>query len=152
MSRNTNKTNIGSRTYQQVREDLLARREIALLDVREEAPHAQAHPLFAANLPFSHLELLAYARIPRRDTAIVVLDDGEGLAQKAAARLVALGYSNVRLLEGGVSGWRAAGGELFQDVNVPSKSFGELVESKRHTPSLSAQEVKALLDAKEDVV
>lgn len=145
-------SSIASRTYQQVREDLLARREVALLDVREEAPHAEAHPLFAANLPFSHLELLAYARIPRRDTAIVVLDDGEGLAQKAAARLVALGYAEVSVLAGGVSGWKAAGGELFQDVNVPSKSFGELVESKRHTPSLSAQEVKALLDAKADVV
>ncbi|WP_081768835.1 rhodanese homology domain-containing protein [Herbaspirillum sp. RV1423] len=144
--------NVSTRTFRQVREDLLARREIALLDVREEAPHAEAHPLFAANLPFSHLELLAYARIPRRDTAIVVLDDGEGLAQKAAARFVALGYGDVSILDGGVKGWKAAGGELFQDVNVPSKSFGELVESKRHTPSLSAPEVKALLDAKEDVV
>jgi len=143
---------IGTRSYQQVREDLLARREIALLDVREEAPHAEAHPLFAANLSFSHLELLAYARIPRRDTTIVVLDDGEGLAQKAAQRFVALGYSNVSVLDGGVTAWKAAGGELFQDVNVPSKSFGELVESKRHTPSLSAPEVKALLDAKENVV
>ncbi|MFJ9532301.1 rhodanese-related sulfurtransferase [Herbaspirillum sp. NPDC101396] len=143
---------IGIRSFQQVRDDLLARREIALLDVREEAPHAEAHPLFAANLSFSHLELLAYARIPRRDTTIVVLDDGEGVAQKAAERFVALGYSNVSVLDGGVTGWKAAGGELFQDVNVPSKSFGELVESKRHTPSLSAPEVKALLDAKENVV
>lgn len=144
--------NIRTRSYQQVRDALLARREIALLDVREEAPHAEAHPLFAAHLSLSHLELLAYARIPRRDTAIVVLDNGEGLAQKAAERFLALGYSDVSVLDGGVSGWQAAGGELFQDVNVPSKSFGELVESKRHTPSLSAQEVKALLDAKADVV
>jgi rhodanese-related sulfurtransferase len=37
-------------------------------------------------------------------------------------------------------------------VNVPSKSFGELVESKRHTPSLSAQEVKQLIDNKENIV
>ncbi len=29
----------------------------------------------------------------------------------------------------GLSGWRAAGGELFRDVNVPSKAFGELVEA-----------------------
>jgi len=143
---------VDTRSFQQVRDDLLARREIALLDVREEAPHAEAHPLFAANLSFSHLELLAYARIPRRETAIVVLDDGDGLAQKAAERFIALGYSNVSVLDGGVTGWKAAGGELFQDVNVPSKSFGELVESKRHTPSLSAPEVKALLDAKENVV
>lgn len=139
-------------TYPEVRAALLAREEIALLDVREEAPHAEAHPLFAANFPFSHLELNAYTRLPRRDTRIVTLDDGEGLATRAALRLRALGYTNVGVLAGGVRGWREAGGELFQDVNVPSKSFGELVEAKRHTPSLSAQEVKALLDAKEDVV
>ena len=37
-------------TSAQVREALLARQEIALLDVREEDPFAQGHPLFAANL------------------------------------------------------------------------------------------------------
>jgi len=68
------------RSPQQVREDLLARREIALLDVREEDPHAQAHPLFAANLPYGRIELDAYAKLPRRDVPIVVLDGGEGLA------------------------------------------------------------------------
>lgn len=141
-----------SRTFQQIKEDLLARREIALLDVREEAPHAEAHPLFAANLPFARLELDAWTRIPRRTTRIVVLDDGEGLAEQAAQRLQTLGYTDVSVLQGGVSGWQREGGELFRDVNVPSKSFGELVESKRHTPSLSAQEVQALLDQKADVV
>ncbi|WP_046113936.1 rhodanese-related sulfurtransferase [Aquincola tertiaricarbonis] len=135
-----------------VRAALLARREIALLDVREEDPYAQAHPLWAANLPLSKLELEAYGRIPRRDTAIVVYDDGEGFAQRAADRLRSLGYTDVRLLAGGLAGWREAGGELFRDVNVPSKSFGELVEAERHTPSLVAEEVKALLDAQADVV
>ncbi len=114
---------------------------------------AEAHPLFAANLPLSpRIELEAWTRIPRRGTSIVVYDDGEGLAQRAAQHLIELGYTDVGLLEGGLAGWRDAGGELFRDVNVPSKAFGELVESKRHTPSLSAQEVKALLDSKADVV
>ena len=140
------------RDFHWVRAALLEGREIALLDVREEAPFAEAHPLFAANLPLSRIELEAWTRIPRRDTAIVVYDDGEGLAPRAARRLVELGYTEVALLQGGLAGWREAGGELFRDVNVPSKAFGELVESKRHTPSLSAQEVKALLDAKADVV
>lgn len=135
-----------------VRAALLARQEIALLDVREEHPYAQAHPLWAANLPLSKLELEAYGRIPRRDTAIVVYDDGEGLAERAAVKLQSLAYTDVRLLAGGLAGWREAGGELFRDVNVPSKSFGELVEAERHTPSLAAEEVKALLDAKADVV
>ncbi len=143
---------IGTYSYQQVREDLLAKREIALLDVREEDPFAKGHPLFAANLPFSRIELEAYIRIPRRNTTIVVYDNGEGLAEKAAQRLQTLGYSHVHLLEGGLEGWKKAGGEIFIDVNSASKAFGEYVESKRHTPSLSAQEVKSLLDSKANVV
>lgn len=145
-------SHIATRPYSTIRQALLDKQEVALIDVREEAPFAEAHPLFAANIPLSKLELEVYARIPRRDTAITVYDDGEGLAKPAAQRLIALGYSDVALLDGGLAGWRAAGGELFRDVNVPSKAFGELVESVRHTPSLAAEEVKALLDAKADVV
>ncbi|MGV8637346.1 rhodanese-related sulfurtransferase, partial [Pseudomonas aeruginosa] len=33
-----------------------------------------------------------------------------------------------------------------------SKAFGELVEAERHTPSLAAEEVQALLDARADAV
>ncbi|AIY41770.1 Rhodanese-related sulfurtransferase [Collimonas arenae] len=145
-------TSFATLSVTQIRAALLARKELALLDVREEAPFAEAHPLFAANLPLGRIELETHARIPRRDTLIVVYDDGEGLALPAAQRLLQLGYSAVHLLEGGLQGWRDAGGEIFRDVNAPSKAFGELVESQRHTPSLSAPEVKALLDAKADVV
>jgi rhodanese-related sulfurtransferase len=120
--------------------------------VREEDPFAQEHPLFAANFPAGRIELEAWNRIPRRDTPVVVYDNGEGLAEPTARTLQRLGYTDVALLDGGLAGWRAAGGELFKDVNVPSKSFGELVESERHTPSLSAQEVKALIDRQDDVV
>lgn len=144
--------------YQAVRSSLLEKREIAFLDVREEDPHARSHPLFAANFPLSRVELDAYAKLPRRDVRIVTLDDGEhedvtaSDAYIVAKRLRQLGYSDVSVFEGGIKAWAAAGGELFIDVNVPSKSFGELVESKAHTPSLSAQEVKSLIDAKSDIV
>ncbi len=134
-----------TRSYQDVRDALLARREIALLDVREEDPHAQSHPLFAANLPLAKLELDAWTRLPRRNVPIVLLDDGEGFAARAAATLDALGYTDVALLDGGLAGWIRAGGEVFRDVNVPSKAFGEFVEAERHTPSLTAEEVEALL-------
>ncbi|MDR6890624.1 MULTISPECIES: rhodanese-related sulfurtransferase [Variovorax] len=137
-----------------VRARLLAREETALLDVREEDPFAQEHPLWAANLPLSRIEIEAWRRIPRPSTFIVLYGahDDVDLAPLAAQTLAALGYTNVHLLEGGLEGWRAAGGELFRDVNVPSKSFGELVEHERHTPSLSAPEVKALVEAKANVV
>ncbi|NGZ86292.1 rhodanese-related sulfurtransferase [Duganella aceris] len=145
-------TTFTTRSYQQVRAALLARKEIALLDVREEDPHAQEHPLFAANFPFGRIEADAWTKLPRRDVAIVLLDGGEGLAQASAERLRELGYTDVALLEGGIEGWRAAGGELFRDVNVPSKAFGELVEEQRHTPSLSAPQVQALIDGGDDIV
>jgi len=141
-----------TRSFTDIRNALLAHEELALVDVREEAPFAEAHPLFAANIALSKLELEVFSRIPRRDTPVTVYDNGEGLADVAVQRLQDLGYSDVRLLEGGLQGWRDAGGELFIDVNVPSKAFGELVESQRHTPSLSAEDVKGLLDAKADVV
>ncbi|KAF1042885.1 rhodanese-related sulfurtransferase [Xylophilus sp.] len=137
-----------------VRARLLAREETALLDVREEDPYAQAHPLWAANLPLSRIELDAWRRIPRRDTLIVLYGEysGQDLAPRAAAKLASLGYTQVHLLADGLEGWRAAGGELFRDVNVPSKAFGEYVEHLRHTPSLAAEEVQALLDSRADVV
>jgi rhodanese-related sulfurtransferase len=145
-------------SYSDVRARLLGKLEIALLDVREEDPHAQSHPLFAANFPLSRLEQDAFSKLPRRDAPIVTIDGGEcaditvSEAYLAAQRLLALGYSDVALLNGGIKAWAQAGGELFIDVNVPSKSFGEMVESKVHTPSLSAEEVQALIDHQADVV
>jgi len=149
---NASNTVIRQRTFKDIRATLLERQEIALLDVREEHTHAQAHPLFAANLPLSCIEVDAYTKLPRRNVPIVTLDDGEGYAEVATQRLISLGYTNVSVLAGGVSGWQEAGGELFRDVNVPSKAFGELVEAERHTPSLSAEEVQALIDAKSDMM
>lgn len=143
-------------TVAQVRQALLARQEIALVDVREEDPFAQAHPLWAVQLGAGRIALDAPWRLPRLDATVVVYDNGEGLAGPAAQELQALGYTAVHLLahdgQGGLAAWRDAGGELFRDVNVPSKSFGELVEHERHTPSLAAEEVQALLRDKADVV
>lgn len=134
-----------------VRRALLARQEIAILDVRAEADFARGHPLFAAQIPLARIEAEARWRIPKPDTRIVVYDDGEGLADKAAQRLYALGFGNVARLAGGLGGWRRAGYELFEDVNSYSKAFGELVEHRRHTPSLIAEEVQALIREKADI-
>jgi rhodanese-related sulfurtransferase len=139
-------------SYAHIRAALLAKEEIALVDVREEDPYAQSHPLFAINLPYGRIEVDAGRRIPRHDTTVVVYDNGEGLALQAIPVLKRLGYTHLSILQNGLAGWAAAGGELFRDVNVPSKSFGELVEAQRKTPSFSAHEVKALIDRGSDMV
>jgi rhodanese-related sulfurtransferase len=132
-------------TPSEVRTTLLLREEIALLDVRHEATFATGHPLFAANMTADRIVLEAEARLPRRDVPIVLYDDGEGLVAEAAGQLGALGYSNIRQLAGGLQGWKQAGYEVFEDVNSYAKAFGELVEHRRHTPSLAAEEVGALI-------
>ncbi|WP_278988674.1 rhodanese-like domain-containing protein, partial [Sphingobium yanoikuyae] len=134
-----------------IRTALIARDEIALIDVREEHEFAQGHPLFAAQIPLRRIDEEARWRIPRLDTPIIVYDAGEGLARRAAVRLQGLGYTDVRELEGGLQAWRDAGYELFEDVNSYSKAFGELVEHRRHTPSLAAEDVQALIDEKADI-
>src|SRR5580692_11125832 len=138
-------------TPSHIRRALLLRDEIALLDLRHEAAFATGHPLFAANMAAQRIALEAETRLPRKDVPIVVYDAGEGLVAEAADRLTALGYTDVRQLAGGLDAWRKAGFELFKDVNSYAKAFGELVESRRHTPSLSAQEVAALISSKANV-
>ena len=138
-------------TPSQVRIALLLREEIALLDVRHEAAFATGHPLFAANMAVGRIELEAEARLPRKDAPVVVYDSGECLVAEAADRLKGLGYTNVRALGGGLQAWKDAGFELFQDVNSYAKAFGELVESRRHTPSLSAEEVSQLIARKANI-
>jgi rhodanese-related sulfurtransferase len=132
-------------TPSQVRRALLLRDEIALLDVRHEAAYATGHPLFAANMAAGRIELEAEMRLPRKDVPIVVYDAGEDLVAQAADRFGALGYTNVRQLDGGLQAWRMAGFELFRDVNSYAKAFGELVEQRKHTPSLPADDVAALI-------
>jgi rhodanese-related sulfurtransferase len=137
-------------TAREVRATLQLRQELALIDVRDEASFALGHPLFAAQLPLDRIELEARVRIPRRDTLLVLYGD-EGDAQRAKAQFEHLGYTRVALLEGGLEAWRVAGFELFEDVNSYSKAFGELVEARRHTPSLSAEEVGELIAQKADI-
>jgi rhodanese-related sulfurtransferase len=128
-----------------IRRALLLREEIALLDLRYEAGFATGHPLFAANMAVDRIAIEAETRLPRKDVPIVLYDDGEGLVASGAERLAALGYTHISALDGGLKAWRAAGYEVFADVNSYSKAFGELVESRRHTPSLSADEVAKLI-------
>jgi rhodanese-related sulfurtransferase len=135
-----------------VRQALRDRDELALLDVRPEGRHAEGHPLFAASFPLGRLEADAPARLPRRTVPIVVYGDGPADARAAVARLRALGYSRVSLLERGLEGWTASGGELFRDVNAPSKAFGELVETVAKTPHVEAAELRTLLGQHADVV
>jgi len=126
-------------------------REIALIDVREHGQYGEGHPFFAVSLPYSRLEIALPALVPNPATRMVLCDSADDVAVRAAKRAEALGYGNVSLLSGGVQAWRNAGYTLYAGVNVPSKAFGELVEHARHTPRVTAAELRAMQDAGEDL-
>ncbi|MGO4152362.1 rhodanese-like domain-containing protein [Cupriavidus sp. YAF13] len=118
--------------------------EIALLDIREHGQYGEGHPFYAVPLPFSRLELDIGRLAPNTAARIVLADDGDGVAARAAQALAALGYTRLIVLDGGVPGWQAAGYALFAGVNVPSKTFGELAEHHYGTPRVSAAELAAM--------
>jgi rhodanese-related sulfurtransferase len=126
--------------------------ELALVDVREELIFSQRHLLLARSIPLSRFELKFAQLVPRRTTRIVLCDDGDGAAGRAAAILARNGYSDLGILDGGVDAWAAAGYELFSGVNVPSKAFGEYIEHESGTPSIAAAELEQLLREKADIV
>ena len=126
--------------------------ELALVDVREELIFSQRHLLLARSVPLSRFELKFAQLVPRHATRIVLCDDGDGLASRAAAILARNGYANLSVLDGGVAAWGAAGFELFSGVNVPSKAFGEFVEHAGRTPSIAAAELERLIREGADVV
>jgi rhodanese-related sulfurtransferase len=154
-------------TAADVRGALRDGREIALLDIRPEGPFAQGHPLFAASLSLGRLEAEVRDRLPRQSVPAVIYGGGDvrgndsrasdtdipgrdADALAAAGRLRELGYTDVAILYGGLDAWTASGGELFQDVNAPSKAFGELVAERARTPFLPAAELGPRLAGDDD--
>ena len=136
-----------------LRDWLLDDDELALLDVREEGVFgADGHLLFAVCLPMSRLELDILSLVPRKTVRLVLCDGGDGLAERAAAKLSRWGYAKIFVLEGGVPGWEGAGNVIFRGVNVPSKAFGEFVEIKSNTPNISAENLKTMMEQGENMV
>lgn len=125
--------------------------EVAVLDAREEVPYHDRHLLTAACVPLGRLEMIVDASVPRRSTRVVWCDDGDGLAQRAAERMAALGYTDLAVLDGGIAAWERAGFRLYSGVHVPSKAFAEVVEHQAHTPWITAEQLKGLMDARANI-
>jgi rhodanese-related sulfurtransferase len=126
--------------------------ELALIDLREELIFSRNHLLWARSVPLSRLELRFPRLVPRKDTRIVLCDDGDGLVERAAEILAAAAYTDLSHLHGGVAAWEKAGLELFSGVNVPSKAFGEYIEHACHTPNVSAEQLDGLMKSGTDMV
>lgn len=127
--------------------------ELALVDVREQGVFFHSHLFWAVCIPLSRLELQILDLVPRKSVRVVLCDDGpSGMAGEAMEVLGTLGYSDVRILEGGTAAWAEAGYELYSGVNVPSKAFGEFVEHAYDTPRVPAEELNEIVRSGRDMV
>ena len=129
--------------------------EFALLDVRPEDAYAHGHAFFAVCAPLERFDAALEKLVPRPSVCTVLCDErGEmgGTADLAAAKLRTRGFRNVSILAGGIDAWKSAGYEMFSGFNVPSKAFGEAIESRYATPHIDAKELKEKLDAGDSIV
>lgn len=112
-------------------------RPLAILDVREAGQFGEEHALFAMPLPYSQMEMRIGQLVPRLSERVLLIDQGDGVAERAADRLEASGYDDVHVLSGGMPAWKAAGYSVYKGVNVPSKLMGELAEALWHPEMLT---------------
>ena len=127
-------------------------KEIAFIDVREIGQHTEGHPFFSISIPYSIFEINIEKLLPNKTVRVVLCDNNNGISELAFKHANTLGYNKVFILKNGVKGWLEANFKLFDGINVPSKSFGELVEHKFHTPSITPIELLHKQNKKEDIV
>ncbi|MEH6724905.1 MAG: rhodanese-like domain-containing protein, partial [Hyphomicrobiales bacterium] len=115
--------------------------------VREAGQFIEQHLLFAIPLPYSVLELKIMDLVPRKDVPILLIDEGDQVAERAATRLEELGFSDVLVLQGGMPAWVMTGFPVYKGVNVPSKVMGELAETVWHPDMITPEALKTKLDS-----
>lgn len=139
-------------TPEQLRQLSWSDDEIALVDVREEGVFARGHLFQAVPLSLSHLELHICRLVPRFSTRVILMDNGDGAAHRAAEIMEAGGYERISVLSGTLKDCAAVGFEIFEGVNVPSKAFGEFVEIACRTPHIAPADLNAARARGDDVI
>ena len=89
-----------------------------LIDVREADEHAQGMIPNTVHIPRGFLEIRIERAVPDREAAVVLYCASGTRSVLAARSLVELGYSNVRSLAGGFTGWKRAGLAWEQPVTL----------------------------------
>ena len=95
--------------------DMLAKgRPAVLVDVREADEWRAGHIPGAVHIPRGYLEMQVDENLPDKDAPLIVYCAGGNRSPLAAVTLEQLGYTNVKVLARGYSGWRNLGFEVLQ--------------------------------------
>jgi len=119
-------------------------RPLVMLDVRELSESACGHIPGCALLPRRLIEFRIGTLVSDRATPLAVVDSGEPCAHAgldpraglAAQTLVALGYADVAVLQGGFTAWRARGFPTLPGPEVASRVLGRRLGDLAALPSV----------------
>lgn len=124
----------------------------AVLDVRERAAYERGHIYWSTSLPRRQLEARLLGLVTAKRTPIVLVDEDGSVSALARPTLAAMGYGDVRVLDGGLAAWRADKRRTVQGLNVPSKVFGERALHEWKTPQVSCPDLAERIARGEDMV
>lgn len=125
--------------------------ELAVLDTRDVGAHSNGHVPESCPVPAPELEWRLAGLLPRRAVRAVVIDEDDLAAHRAAHQIRRQGFTNVAVLTGGVEAWAGAGYDVHDGIHTMSKAFGEHVAHLRHTPMISAKELRSRREQGETV-
>lgn len=110
--------------------------KITMVDVREDYEWDEGHIFDALHLSRGMLEFIAAKYLPKKDAQIIVYCRSGGRSALATKSLQDLGYSNVKSLAGGITGWIEAELEIDGDLLSRDEHF-QLLEDQMNPMMLS---------------
>src|SRR5262245_24743332 len=131
-------------SVQELRELLASDATFACIDVRERGEFGIEQIDGVTPLPRGTLEYRAHSMIPSLAIPTMVMCDDGRRSTMAAETLGAMGFEDVRVLEGGLHAWKAAGLPTGSGWGVRGKLYGERIAVDRDVPQMTADELAEL--------
>ncbi len=140
---------------------IIDRPNIKLVDFRKEAPYALEHIPDAVNIGRSHVQndnfdyngmmaskdqmeiLLGDLGISSEDTLVVYDDNGLCNAARLWWILQNYDFDQLKLLHGGLTSWKTAGGKVTTNIPNPEKSVFKLTDNPSMKFYISKEDVQA---------
>lgn len=88
---------------------LFNHKDATIIDIREETVFQQGHITGAINVPVKKLETDTSSLKTYQTKPVILVDNNGQQTLKAALELRKQGFSDVSLLQGGITAWRGAG-------------------------------------------
>ena len=124
----------------------------ACIDVRERGEFARAQIAGTSPVNRGALEIRVPVMVPDRRVPVVVCCDNGRRSALSAGTLASMGYTDVRILAGGIDEWRRQGLPVRSGWGVHGKEYGERVAHGGDVTHLSAVELARRRKAGDDVV